>query len=87
LTAECIANKSQITEAGQPQPPAVIGFGGEEQPVRQGGSQVFSQGVITNEIQFIQRVILLQWGESIDYRRRKGGEPKPFTREVLYNPI
>lgn len=49
----------QNTKAGQSQPPAVIGLGGEEQPIRQGGSQVLSQGVIIDEIQFIQRVIML----------------------------
>lgn len=49
----------QNTKAGRSQPPAVIGLGGEEHPIRQGGSQVLSQGVIIDEIQFIQRVIML----------------------------
>lgn len=31
---EHTANRSQITEAGKPQPPAVIGLGREEQPIR-----------------------------------------------------
>lgn len=83
LVTKRTANMPQITKAGQPQPPAVIGLGGEEQPIRQGGSQVFSQGVIIDEIQFIQRVIMLQWGEMIDHRRRHGCEPKPFVRGVL----
>lgn len=53
------ANRWQITKAGKPQPPAVIGLGREEQPIRQGGGQVFSQGVIIDEDQFTQRVIML----------------------------
>lgn len=59
FVTEHTTNMPQNTKAGQSQPPAVIGLGGEEQPIRQGGSQVLSQGVIIDEIQFIQRVIML----------------------------